>query len=176
MTQERPNRRGTHDPSLAERLALGQLFVALALAGCSNGGTPPAAPEDASLADVAAPEDSAPAPMPVDAGPLWQRCNPASAASCPSGFECFPSHTSPIDAYGTCVFTCAGSSEPACALAGGTCACPLTATDAAGDCSEGNEAGTITVCVPAGDAGPSGDNQLEDAAAPPDDSGSTDAG
>lgn len=102
----------------------------------------------------------------MDAGPLWEKCDPSNVASCPSGLECFGGHTSPFDAYGLCVFSCAGASGPSCALSGGTCACPETPAGDAGDCSAGNAAGLVTVCVPAGDAGPSGDNQIDDAGAP----------
>jgi hypothetical protein len=119
-------------------------------------------------------------PPPVDAGPLWQPCAPSNAASCPSGLECLGVHTAPVDAYGTCVFTCAGSNGPACTLSGGTCACPLTSAGGPpGDCSAGNEAGAVTVCAPAGDGGPSGNNEVEDTGAPftgePSDGGVKDA-
>ena len=61
-------------------------------------------------------DESAP---PVNAGPLWESCDPTTPASCPAGLECLAQHTSPVDAYGTCVFSCAGSGGPSCAPAAG---------------------------------------------------------
>ena len=140
---------------------------AVVLAACSSSG--PAVGGDDASADAFTPDDAAAdatdgtAPRAIDAGPLWESCDPSNVASCPSGLECFGAHTSPSDVYGKCVFTCAGASGPACALSDGTCACPLTSSGGAGDCAAGNAAGSVTVCVPAGDAGPSGENQIEDA-------------
>ncbi|MGO9712278.1 MAG: hypothetical protein ACLQBL_25675 [Polyangiaceae bacterium] len=148
-------------------------FFALALLGCSNSGGASAVPEDASIPYDAATEDVA-AP-PVDAGPLWQPCQPANPASCPPGYECFPGHTAPVDTFHTCVFSCAGASGPLCSLSGGTCACPLAMNGGPGDCSEGNDAGAVTVCVPFEEGGPPGNNEIEDAAETVYDS-ATDAG
>ncbi len=115
--------------------------------------------------------DAAEASAPVlpDAGPLWQKCNPITPTSCPTGLECLGAHTAPVDAYGTCVFTCAGSSGPACTLSGGVCACPYPYASGGppGDCSAGNAGGEVTVCAPAGDGGPTGNNELMDTGAPP---------
>jgi hypothetical protein len=150
-----------------------EALLACALVGCaSSGSVAPIGGGDASLF-VAAEDASSPA---IDAGPLWQRCEPASPASCPAGFECFPAHTAPVDAFDTCVFTCADGGEASCALRGGTCACALSVTGGPGDCAEGNDAGAVTVCAPAGDGVPAGDNVLEDSGAPPEDAGASDAG
>jgi hypothetical protein len=156
------------------------LFAAAAsFAACSAGGNEAAsdAGEDAPFDLVDAAEASL--PVAVDAGPLWQTCNPVTPSSCPTGFECLAAHTAPVDAYGTCVFTCAGASGPACTLSGGVCACPYPFASGGppGDCSAGNDAGEVTVCAPAGDGGPAGTNQLEDTGAPPADAdaGITDA-
>jgi hypothetical protein len=130
----------------------------LALCACSNGSsaTTPSQRGDASLTEIVPGDDASVAS--VDAGPLWRACSPANPASCPAGFECFPSHTSPIDAIDTCVFACADGGETQCLASGGTCACGMAPNGAPGDCSLGNDGGYVTVCVPAGDAGPSGDN------------------
>jgi len=147
------------------------VWVALAVAGCSGGGSGESdGGEDASFAFDAA---EASPPAPVDAGPLWEPCDPSNAASCPSGLTCLGEHTAPVDAYGTCVFSCAGSNGPACTLSGGTCACPHGTS--AGDCSAGNEAGAVTVCVPAGDGGVTGTNEEDSSAPVPTDSGGGDA-
>jgi hypothetical protein len=149
-----------------------EALLACALVGCSNsGGVATVVGEDASLV-VPAEDASSPS---VDAGPLWQHCQPANPASCPAGLECFPAHTAPVDAFDTCVFGCADGGGPSCALSGGTCACALSVTGGPGDCSEGNDAGAVTVCVPSGDGVPAGDNMIEDAGEPPDDAGAPDA-
>jgi hypothetical protein len=153
------------------------LGITLALVGCSgNGSTEGDAGEDASTPFV---EDDAGAPAPVDAGPLWQRCDPSIPGTCPSGLECLNAHTSPVDAYGTCVFSCAGESLASCSLSGGTCACPSPVGlvgNAPGDCSAGNDAGAVTVCVPAGDGGVSGNNEIDDAGGSAADTGVADTG
>ncbi len=152
------------------------LVLVLVLAACSSDDTASVGADggaDAPLFEADAAEASS--LTPVDAGPLWQTCNPLNIASCPSGLECLGVHTTPVDAYGTCVFSCAGASGPSCTLSGGTCVCPLTYADTPGDCSEGNDAGDVTVCVPASDAGVPGNNQLEDTGAPVPEAGIADA-
>ena len=151
----------------------GWVGITLALVGGSGGGSDEAdGGEDAG--GIVVPSEDAGAPAPVDAGPLWQTCDPASPGSCPSGRECLGAHTSPVDAYGTCVFTCAGANEPLCAASGGTCACP-TVGYGPGSCSVGNEAGEVTVCAPFGEGGAPGTNEVEDAGEAPSDATATDA-
>jgi hypothetical protein len=152
------------------------ILFALGAGSSDDGATGGDSGEDATISAFDAAEASPPAP--VDAGPLWQPCTPSNPASCPSGLTCLAAHTFPTDAYGRCVFACSGDNGPACALDDGTCACPLTggAGSAPADCSPGNDAGSVTVCIPAGDASVSGTNQLPDSGPPPvTDSGPVDA-
>jgi hypothetical protein len=120
---------------------------------------------DASDATLTVSADAGPAVS--SGGSLWERCDPSNVASCPAGFECFGGDTSPVNAHGLCVFSCAGGNGSSCILSGGTCACPETPGGAPGDCSSGNATGLVTICVPAGDAGASGENQLEEAGGTP---------
>jgi hypothetical protein len=138
-------------------------------AGCSSGGGSAAGTEDAGDDVIQSVLDAAEAtgPVIVDAGPLWEACDPSDPASCPDGLECLLEYTSPEDAYGKCVFSCAGANGPACALSGGICACPSVTLGGQGDCSAGNDAGAVTVCVPAGEGGVTGNNQLEDSGESP---------
>jgi hypothetical protein len=54
-------------------------------------------------------------------------------------------HTEPVDVYGMCSYTCAGSDGPRCSVTGGWCACPLGAV-----CSylADGGGGTATACEP----------------------------
>jgi hypothetical protein len=155
------------------------LFLpALVGVGCSgSGGT--AGTEDAGEDVIQSAADAAESsgPVIIDAGPLWETCDPSDPASCPDGLECLLEHTSSPDAYAKCVFSCAGANGPACALSGGICACPSVNIGGEGDCSAGNDAGAVTVCVPAGDAASvTGNNQLEDSGeSPPEDAADDDA-
>jgi hypothetical protein len=141
-----------------------QLLACLVL-GCSTS-TPsnPSATIDASLTEVLPSDDASAAP--VDAGPLWQPCEPADPESCPTDFECFPAHTAPVDAFHECVIACSDGGAPLCIESGGSCDCPLSVTGSPGDCSPGNDAGAVTVCAPAGDGGPNGNIEVDDASAP----------
>jgi hypothetical protein len=141
------------------------LLLACVTLGCSTA-TPsnPSAGIDASLTEVVPSDDASAAP--VDAGPLWQACEPADPASCPAGFECFPGHTSPVDAFHECVFACDDGGAPLCSASGGSCDCPLSVSGGPGDCSPGNDAAAVTVCAPAGDAGPNGNIEVDDTGAP----------
>jgi hypothetical protein len=159
---------------------LGWTVVVSALGACADSGSSAIdGGDDASGGGGVVVQEDAGASAPADAGPLWQSCNTGVPASCPSGLECLGVHTTPVDAYARCVFTCAGNDEPLCAVSGGVCACPLppgSVTGPPGDCSTGNDAGAVTVCVPAGDAGASGNNEVEDAGEIASDAGIADAG
>jgi hypothetical protein len=149
---------------------LGAYTVACASSGTSGtaSGSPPplgSGSPDASGAFVFADDAGS------DAGPLLSPCDPTGATSCPTGFLCYPTHTSTtwwVDLYGKCTFDCTASTLALCSSMDGICGCPVSATGvtqacsadsvdndggAAGGASEDGGAGTATlaplVCVPA---------------------------
>ena len=64
-------------------------------------------------------------------------CTPGVTGSCPTGFTCYPTHTSTswwMDLYGKCTFGCSAQTLALCSSFDGVCGCPV-ATDGTSDCS-----------------------------------------
>jgi hypothetical protein len=81
-----------------------------------------------------------------DAGPLLSPCDPTSATSCPTGFLCYPTHTSTtwwVDLYGKCTFDCCAATLALCSSMDGVCGCPVSATGVSEVCSADEEDGGI---------------------------------
>jgi hypothetical protein len=146
--------------ALALLAVLAPPVVALVVAACStsssssSSGPPPSGTDDAaSEAQIPAVDAGSPF-VPGTPSTFFRGCSPTGAADCPDAFLCFTGHTSPIDVYGECTVECTGNNAALCTVNGGTCVCPVTAAGLPGNCTDGNDAGAVTVCAPLDDAGP----------------------
>jgi hypothetical protein len=85
-----------------------------------------------------------------DAGDLLVACDPSNPGSCPTGFTCFPTHSSAswwVDLYGKCTFDCTNATYALCDSLDGVCGCPVPQGSTSANCSA--EGGVSMVCVPA---------------------------